>query len=68
MQNLGIWRLLETGKNSSSNVPYLEFAYSLCTCYGATMMIKDSLVLSPHFKHFQFTNNNNNNTTTYKAP
>ena len=42
----------------SSKVPYLEsltrFAYSLCNFYGATMMIKGSLLLSaPIIKHFR---------------
>ena len=32
----------------------LKFAYSLCNCYGATMKIKGSLLLStPIVKHFQ---------------
>jgi len=48
----------DRGQNVSSKVPYLEsltlIAYSLCNFYGATMMIKGSLLLSaPIVKHFQ---------------
>ena len=46
------------GQNTSSKVPYLEsptlFAYSVCNFYGATMMIKGSLLLSaPIVKHLR---------------
>ena len=56
----GDWGIMGTGgQNMWSKVPYLEspiliFFYSLCNFYGATMMIKGSLLLSaPIVKHFQ---------------
>ena len=52
MQNLGIWGIMGTGgQNMSSKVPYLEslalICLSLCNFYGATMMIKGSLLSRP---------------------
>ena len=46
------------GQNMSSKVPYLEsltlICLSLCNFYGATMMIKGSLLLNaPIVKHFR---------------
>ena len=47
----GDWGIMGTGgQNMWSKVPYLEspiliFFYSLCNFYGATMMIKGSLLL-----------------------
>jgi len=50
MQNFGIWGIIGTGGQS------MWFSYSLCNFYGATMMIKGSLLLSaPIVKHFQST-------------
>jgi len=59
MQNLGIWEIIGTGgQNMSSKVPYLESPTLICLftmqLYGATMMIKGSLLLSaPIVKHFR---------------
>jgi len=54
MQNLGIWGIMGTGgQNMSSKVPYLESSTLICNFYGATIMIKGSLLLSaPIVKHF----------------
>ena len=58
MQNLGIWEIIGTGgQNMSSKVPYLESPTLICLftmqLYGATIMIKGSLLLSaPIVKHF----------------
>ena len=51
MQNLGIWVIMGIeSQNMSSKVPYLEsltlICLSLCNFYGATMMLKGSLLLS----------------------
>ena len=58
-QNLRIWGIMGAGgQNMWSKVPYLEsptlICLSLCNFYGATMMIKGSLLLSaPIVKHFR---------------
>jgi len=59
-QNFGIWGIMGTGgQNTWSKVPYLESPtliclFTICNFYGATMMIKGSLLLSaPIVKHFR---------------
>ena len=61
MQSLGIWRIIGTGVKICGRKCHIWnrwpwFAYSLCNFYGATMMIKGSLLLSaPIVKHFRST-------------
>jgi len=60
MQNLGIWGLMGQGvkicrqrRHIGNRQPW--FAYSLCNFYGATMMIKGSLLLSTSIvNHFRW--------------